>query len=277
MKTTSSLLLTTFAGVVMLGAGGCTGSLPSERVSDAAADNQTTVDPFWDAATVLFSWYAFGDGVGPSANPDTTDAANSDCQLRGGFPASACSVINNPIPGQPFAPSATGAMCTGGTAALVLDKDGNPDYFDLWGAGIGTAFSNPEGDAGVKGYKDLSGYAGVSFDFSGDIVPSKSMRVNFPFMGQQYVDDPPYWGGEGNDAMTTSPLTGTTAAPQHAVIHWADIGGPNYLKAETPPVDPKLYQFNPAAVQAIQFRVFTNNKTATPYSFCVSNLTLLGK
>jgi hypothetical protein len=59
------------------------------------------------------------------------------------------------------------------------------------------------------------------------------------------------------------------------VIKWADIGGPQYLLGEVPPVDVAQYPFDPRAVQAIQFLVFTNASSTTPYAFCVANLALL--
>jgi hypothetical protein len=279
MTTTSNWLLATLAGVVLLGAGACTGSLPSERRPDAGDNARPPVDQFWDGATsadVVFNWYAFGDGVGPNADVDTTDAANSDCQLQGGFPASACSVINHPTPGRPFLPTdgSTTQMCTDGTAARVMPKDGAADYADLWGAGIGTDFSILGQDGVGKGYKDLSAYKGVAFVFSSDLGSLKSLRVTFPFLGQ-HGGDAPYWDGGGDAAMASSPLTGTTAAPQLVVIHWDEVGGPFYLTQEVPPVDVLMYPFKPSAVQAIQFEVFTNTSATTPYSFCVSNLTLL--
>jgi hypothetical protein len=43
---------------------------------------------------------------------------------------------------------------------------------------------------------------------------------------------------------------------------------------EVPPVDAADYPFNVTAVRGIQFLVFTNASTATPYGFCVANLAL---
>jgi len=157
--------------------------------------------------------------------------------------------------------------CTYGLAAQVLLKDGVPDYADLWGGGIGLNF-NPAGDGGTAGYADLSAYTGVAFDFSGNLVPFQSMRVDFPFLGQ-HGGDAPYWDGA---VRASSPLTGTTSNPQHVEIKWADIGGPFYLMQQTPAVDLTPYSFDPRAVQAIQFQVFTNSAEATPYNFCVANL-----
>jgi hypothetical protein len=221
---------------------------------------------------VVGDWFTFGDGVGPSSGVDAgADSADSDCVKKGGFPAAACTRILSPTPGQPFAPSngATSQYCTTGVAALVMDKDGSPDYSDLWGGGIGLDFDGPAGDAGAAGYANLSGYTGIAFDFSGDVVPPMSMRVSFPFLGEHGTDSP-YWDGT---MMPYSPLTGTTADPQHVEIRWADVGGPQYLLAETPPVAPT--PFDPTAVQAIEFLVFTNTAATTPYSFCVANLAFL--
>ncbi len=225
---------------------------------------------------IVGDWYAFGDGVGPNAGfaDAGADNADSDCVGKGGFPPTACTQITTPTPGAPFPPDdlATNKHCTAGIAARVLNKDGSPDYSDLWGGGIGLNFI-PGADGGAVGYADLSSYTGISFDFSGDVVPPQSMRVDFPFMGQHGADAP-YWDGGGDAARAYSPLTGTTAAPEHVVIRWADIGGPQYLLAEVPPVDLTQFPFDPRAVQAIQFLVFTNTSAATPYSFCVANLAL---
>jgi hypothetical protein len=217
-------------------------------------------------------WYPYGDGVGPNASPTNgADGANSDCQLHGQFPASACSQITSPTPGQPFMPTdpVTNSMCTSGIAAQVQNgPTGTPDYADLWGAGIGFNFNSPGGDAGAPGYFDMSAFRGVAFDFSADVLPNMSMRVNFPFLGM-HGGDAPYWMG----AVTfDSPLTGTTANPQHVQIDWTDVGGPLYLTQEVPPVSPPA--FDRSAVQAIQFQVFTNTSVPTPYSFCISNLSL---
>jgi hypothetical protein len=221
-----------------------------------------------NSAGIIGPWYAYGDSVGAGANTMTTDAANSDCQKKGGFPASACSVINTPMPGQPFPPDATsGAMCTSGTAALVMNgTNGQADYSDLWGAGIALDLNNPGGDAGMKGSWNGTAYTGFSFDFTGTMIPNKAMRVNFPFVGEHGTDSPYYQGG-GTAAQAYSTLTNNS----HVVIHWADIGGPKYLSDQniTPP------PFDKTQIQSIQFQVFTNASTNTPYAFCVNNLTLL--
>jgi len=294
MKKLTSLLFFTLAGAVALTGGACsssgkagsTGGTTGTGTGGAGGAGNTDLVYLTSSPTgfvqdavsgVVGAWFAYGDGVG--ANAGVADAgadnADSDCVKKGGFPPTACTQITTPTPGAPFAPDdlATSKQCTSGIAALVMNKGGAADYSDLWGGGIGLDFNNPGGDAGAAGVKDLSAYTGVSFDFSGDVVPPKSMRVNFPFTGEHGTDSP-YWGGGGDGATAYSPLTGTTANPQHVVIKWADIGGPAYLKGQTPSIDPTLYPFKPTVVSAIQFQVFTNATATTPYSFCVANLAL---
>ncbi len=251
--------------------GGSGGSSPSGPVFPLPSTSLGFVD---DTATgAIGPWYSYGDGVGPNANPTTTDSADSDCLLAG-FMASQCSQITVPTPGQPFPPTdqATSKMCTSGVAAQVLVKNGSPDYADLWGAGIGVNFNEPLAD-GSNAYVtfDMSPYAGIAFDFSADVLPAQSMRVSFMFQGM-HGGDAPYWMGA---TLQASPLTGTTANPQHVEIRWADVGGPFYLAETVPPVTPP--PFDPTKVESMQFQVFTNASTTTPYSFCVSNLALLGK
>ena len=253
----------------------CTGCIPLSSTSTGFVQDVT------GGSNVIGPWYAYGDGVGAGANTTTTDNANSDCVKKGGFSPSACSQIGAPTPGQPFPPTdlATSEMCTWGTAALVMNKAGAPDYSDLWGAGISLDLNNPGGDAGVKGDIDLSAYKGVSFDFSAYTgsdsnmagVPAGAMRVNFPFTGE-HATDSPYWMGA---TKASSPLTPPAGKSLHVDVLWSDVGGPYYLTQQSPAVTPPA--FDPTKIQSIQFQVFTNATATTPYAFCVSNLALIPK
>ncbi len=288
MNKLTTLLITSLAGALTLTGVACSSSSnnnPTGTGNGGTSGGSNTIPlpststGFVDDITtgVIGAWFAYGDGVGSNAGVGDagTDNGDSDCVKMGGFPASACSQISTPTPGAPFAPTdpATSSQCTSGTAAVVMNKAGSPDYSDLWGAGIGLDFNNPGGDAGPAGYADLSAYAGIEFDFAADVLPANAMRVNFPFK-TMHATDSPFWMGA---TASSSPLTGTTAAPQHVKIAWGDVGGPFYLTQQTPPVDVTQYPFDPKNVQAIQFQVFTNTKTTTPYSFCVSNLALTKK
>jgi hypothetical protein len=130
--------------------------------------------------------------------------------------------------------------------------------------GFALDFNNPGGDAGAaKGYFDLTPYRGIGFDFTGDVIPSKAMRVNFPFNGET-SDDLPYWEGA---SMSYSPLTNGA----HVEIQWADVAPEQFLEAGVPPPAP----LDKTQVASIQFQVYTASTAATPFSYCVSNLTLL--
>ena len=302
MNDGSNLFVTGLAGALLLTSGACGGSLPQVTGSGGTSGTGGAGggDPFPLPSTSmgfvqdLFSniighWYAYGDSVGPNASmANGADAANSDCESisKGGFPASACSQIAWPLPGEPFPPSdlATSAMCTDGVAAMVMNKGGSPDYSDLWGAGISLDFNNPGGDAGAKGDLDLSAYEGIMFDFSaftgndpsgaasnGAGVPAGAMRVNFSFTGEHNTDSP-YWMGA---TKASSPLVVAAGGSLHVDVHWSDVGGPYYLTQQSPPVTPPV--FNPAKVQSLQFQVSTNAMATTPYAFCVSNLALVPK
>jgi hypothetical protein len=290
MKRASHLILTTFSAAALAmaacsssnssssGKGGAGGS--SNGDSGATADaapafvgialtpNSTGYVKDTSGSGIVGAWYVYGDSLGSKATRTDADFADSDC-AKAGFTADQCSQITTPVLGMPFSPDpTTGAMCTSGTAAKAIPKAGttNPDYSDLFGAGIGLDFDNPGGDAGAKQSIDLSSYAGIGFDFSGDLVPANYMRVNFPFDGENNGTDSPFWEGATKAA---SPLTSST----HAVIHWSDVGGPSYLLQQSPPTTPPAFQ--PSKLLSIQFQVFTNMSSTTPYSFCVNNLTLL--
>ena len=87
----------------------------------------------------------------------------------------------------------------------------------------------------------------------------------FPFIGEHGIDAPYYQGGSRDSSFLFNNA--------HVVIRWTDVGGPRYLYSRTPPVTAP--PFNPTKLLSIQFQVFTNTSTATPYAFCVANLTLL--
>jgi hypothetical protein len=223
-------------------------------------------------------WYGYADSAGPNAGPNSTDFTNSSCN-KGGFTTTDCSTVM-PIPGQPFPPAADGSMCGMGVGAVVKPgTNGQNDYSHLWGAGIAVDLNNagvgdagaPAADAGAppKGNFDLSKYKGIGFTFTGTMIPPNKMRVNFPFTGEHQSPtggDSPYWMGTGTDH---SPLPNNSTI----VVKLEDIGGPYYLTQQSPPTTPP--PFDATKTESIQFQVFTNASTTTPFQFCVNNLTLL--
>jgi hypothetical protein len=302
MRTLSNSFKMTLAGAAaLLAAVGCKSS--SGTTDGAVPGGNIVLTPtstgFVQDQTsgIIGAWYSYGDSAGPNANVNSTDPEHSDCVAgaltaippgTGGFTISQCTQILTPVPGQPFVPDPTLGMCTSGTGAQVLDSPGTttPDYSDLFGGGIGLDFNNPGGEAGVKGDIDLSKYVGVSFTFSaftdaptGDpstIPAGNKMRVNFPFTGEHGTDSP-YWAANKTDDHSPLSTTGTN------VVLWSEVLGPAYLATRSPAVPAPPFFPGPGAdgltgvnkVQSIQFQVFTNTSTATPYGFCVNNLTLL--
>jgi hypothetical protein len=283
-----SYFLCTLTGALALGAGACSssgnnntgtggstgaggagnslfpGGIPLTPVDTGFVDDRSNTG-------IVGPWYTYADTAGPAANASDTDFADSSCN-KGHFTASQCSSVM-PTPGQVFPPVQGKGMCASGVGAVVLaGTNGQNDYSDIWGAGIALDFNNLGGDAGAKGTFDLTKYKGIGFTFSGDMVPVNKMRVNFPFVGEHAdpVDptkaDSPYWKG---DMLDHSPLLPN----QTYKIYWNEVAGPDYLTKQTPAITPP--PFDPTKVQSIQFQVFTNASTTTPFSFCVDNLTLL--
>jgi hypothetical protein len=137
---------------------------------------------------------------------------------------------------------------------------------------IGVDFDDT-GDAGRKRQIfDLSQYRGLSFDFSGTLIPGQKMRVLFPFTSQgsgvNSLGDPPYWAANETDDHST-----ITVLPGHNIVLWSQVLGPYYLTQQVPPTTPP--PFDPSKAYGIGFQVITNAAATTPCAFCVNNLTLL--
>jgi hypothetical protein len=241
-----------------LGSGGDGGS---PATADAATtstillvtDSAGVIEP--NAAGVVGTWYAFADGYDMNGR-----FGDGLCQSAG---HADCSGFNHPVPNQPFAPSASGAMCAAGHAAQVpTTATGSFDFMNVYGATIGMDFNRPPG-AATKGDFDPTRTTppilGIAFDI--DMVPSNSLRVELSTNALPGTTDinPAFWGG---GTMSSSPVH-----PGHNVFHWADVGGPSYLA--NPPL------FNPARLQSLWFDVFTNTTASFSFAFCISNLTLL--
>jgi hypothetical protein len=85
------------------------------------------------------------------------------------------------------------------------------------------------------------------------------IRVGFQTQGTE--NNAAYYGGAN---MDVSPVL----APGHYEIRWPSVGGPLYLGPMAPP-------FDPTKLEGIFFHVVANNFSPVPFSFCVSNPTLL--
>lgn len=194
------------------------------------------------------AWYAYGDAY---------DEAKC---INNGWTADQCSRIDTPDPlGMSF-PNTGGAMCTSGEVAQVLTKEGetDPDYSNMWGAGIGLDLNNAGGEGAVKMEWDATaaGVTGVAFDI--DMVAP--LRVEFPMTATEgHVDGSNYWGA--SSSWPNSPIMAG-----HNELYWGAVHHPN----DAVPLDP-----NNVKILGIQFHVPANTSSSTPYAFCISNLTFL--
>jgi hypothetical protein len=200
---------------------------------------------------IIGSWYAYGDGWGPSGSPP------GDCETKGLHPSSACSVITSPAPSAPdgggagFPPSNAG-MCLTGTAAQVVGTP--PDYSNIFGIGIGLDLNNT---GGTKAPYDAQSHHVVGFEFDVSGLPaSGTVRVEIPIPGTD----------ASGDAYSETVAAGTT----HMAITWSDPGfGPSF----PPPTGVTEPAFDPSKVESIQFHVVTETSASVPVtSFCIANL-----
>ena len=212
-----------------------------------------------NAAGVVGHWWSTGDDFGEGDGI----AGNGTCPMAG-FPPSACSAIVTPPPSGPFRPDAAGkGMCTSGIAAqIIAGGDGMPAYSSIWGNMVGFDLANPGSgplQTDAAPYDAVAhGITGFAFDL--DAVPlGGHLQVGFATVGTE--KNAAYWRGATDDL---SPI----AAPGHYEMRWAEIGGPKYLGPNAPP-------FDPTTLKWVLFHVVSNISAAVPYSFCISNATLL--
>jgi len=201
---------------------------PGHSMVPLVADKTTgTVKADSNALGLAGDWYSYGDQY--PVLPRCTEIGLHDADV-GEHLDGQCSFVGSPVPQQSPGPPGTGyfpnfgdRLCTYGNAARVMPckddlkalwcSDGQPDYGNMWGAGIGFDF-NPEnlrassGDAEscVPGGWDATahGVVGIAFDFEWNDPthePDPMLRVEFP------VALPPE-GLTLEDATVTSDGTG---------------------------------------------------------------------
>jgi hypothetical protein len=254
--------------VVAAAGAGCSSS-PAHPAIDASPSGGLGLNGCFDGnnpAGIIGCWYAYGDWYGSAAS---APAGAGDCGTNmGNFTADQCSTITTPTPGQPFAPNAGGAMCTTGTVAKVIPMAGStsPDYDAIWGAGIGFDLNNAgtaDGGTNEKLPWDATAHHVTGFSFHIDMPPvGGQMRVEFPTgaaLGTTNIKSA-YWGG------ATANLSPLTKGGDYA-FHFTDVGGPMYLTAPAP--------FDPTQILSMQFHVVANTSTTIPFSYCISNLSVL--
>jgi hypothetical protein len=276
IQTATKLSLVLFASATLT-VTGCGSSGSSNHTDGASGDGGgglvllPSATGFLDGsvAGVLGPWYAYGDGYATDGT-----AMMGMCETVGMNPPSACSSLIKPTPGAPVVPDdlTTGKICTAGTAAQVIGDVANTtaDYSNIFGDGMAFDFNNPGADAdggapAQKPFYDAAahGITGISFTLDGDNVPIGHLRVEFPTAAMRGVTDltAAFWTG-GNPAAQTSPVVMGTNT-----IKWGDVQGPFYITS--PAV------FDKMQLLSMQFHVWTDLNPARPFSYCVSNITLL--
>jgi hypothetical protein len=211
------------------------------------------------------AWYPYGDKYGVAK-----------CTTVGMHTPEECSTITSPDPLIPGFPNTEGVMCTTGETAVVLPcgagvplcSPGDPDYSNMWGAGIGLDL-NAEGAAdGGTGAKhaynpDLHGVVGIAFEI--DEIPQPLLRVEFPMIlpdessTEDHPDGSPYW-----DADSGYPPSPVEVGRNE--LRWDDVKSPR-----------ENYAFDRTKILAIQFHVpaITSGSMRGAYHFCIKNLTFL--
>lgn len=241
-----------------------------------APDTQGWIRRDTNPIGVQGAWYTYGDRYGDPAH------GGSKCTEVGLHDVEECSKITYPKPEEPRFPNVGGRMCTQGETAIIpLCKplvpncaSGQYDYTNVWGAGIGLDFNTEQNRPYEKSPYDApaAGVLGVSFEI--DIVFADGVRVEFPILLPQdnayattedHPDGSPYWGAGSNGGYHPSPIV-----RGYNRFHWSDVGSPV----------PGDYAFDPTKILAIQFHVPAVDEEEKlddrrPFSFCVSNLTLL--
>jgi hypothetical protein len=229
------------------------------------------------------SWYPYGDQYGDGPG-------DAKC-LRVGMhmPADCSTIISPPPPPAMGFPNENGKMCTSGEVAVIPPcKPGvttsgcvpppGKDYSNVWGAGIGFDFNADKGeDGGAKRTWDPAMYGVIGVSFEIDQVPPAGLRVEFPIqlteMEAAAVSPPLPPGSSTDDHPDGAPYWGATSAfPNSKVV----AGAVNTIKFATDVKPPRTnYEYKPEKMLGIQFHVPASGAARSPYSFCISNLTLL--
>lgn len=229
------------------GAGGSAGGSQSGAAGSGGASGASGGAPEPGRALV---WDPTG-FVAPDANPFAIQGPfyfYSDCEPPTGLPCTTPDAALTGADGKAgWSVDATHA-CVKGTAVQVQ----NAMFAVQWGAGLALDMNSKGGEPGtpaVKGTFDLgqAGIRGFSVDISGS-APGR-IRINLTMPGvadANFVD---------------AKVPGTTT------FNVADAKQGTWVKNKVP--------LDPTKVEALQFQVFTNAASATPFDFCVDAIRVI--
>jgi hypothetical protein len=133
------------------------------------------------------------------------------------------------------------AVCFKGTAVKVQSMM----FAAQWGAGLALDLNSSGGVAAVKSpfNATAAGITGFSVDISGS-APTSGIRINLTM------------DGVGDSNFVAAPIPGTTTFK----LSQAKQG--SWITTKTP--------LDPTKIVAMQFQVFTNATSATPFDFCIT-------
>lgn len=199
---------------------------------------------------IELTWDAEG-FVAPDSNTFAIQGpfyAYSDCDPPSGLPCAAPDAALTGPDTKPGWSVDAGRVCMKGTAVKVE----NMMFAAQWGAGLALDLNSKGGEPGEpaeKGTFDLVGakITGFSADISG-AAPAR-IRINLTMPGV----------GDSNFVDAKVPGTTTFAL--------ADAKQGSWVMVKTP--------LDPTKVEALQFQVFTNAASPTPYDFCIDAIRVL--
>jgi len=147
-----------------------------------------------------------------------------------------------------------GPICVAGTGARVLSNGVSYDYATYWGSALAMDLNNPTNAAMAQMAYKASDHGVTGFQFTFQNKASSTVRLSYK------VRDP------GTSALLEYCLDLTTST---STVHFTDAHQSCYL----PTPGPALTAAMADHIEGIQWQVPTNIAAATPFSYCISNLT----
>ncbi|HKO89602.1 MAG TPA: hypothetical protein VJU61_00525 [Polyangiaceae bacterium] len=189
-------------------------------------------------------------------------AATNEAGIQGSFyplsdatgtPAGATTIT--PAPPGDFSTATGSSICVSGTASQVIGTP--PAYGQYWGGGVGFDLADPGNMGPVQAWTRGS-VTGFRYTLTGTAIPA-SLRFIVTFQdGAGANTGDPYC--RPITATSGTPVTETLANGSIIQACWQAGGAP------LPPT---------AALRSLQWQVSTNEMAATPFNFCIENLTAI--
>lgn len=222
----------------------------SSRSIRLTPDASGWIDASSNSLGIEGGWYSYGDGQGPTGLRDGV------CQAAG-HADSECSVIATPIPGAPGFANRGGKMCTSGTVSRVLERDGAPDYANMFGTGIG--FNLATMATGEPGIFDARARRVIGVQFELDSVPAAGLYVGFATPESDAGSlGPDYWGA--NPAFQSSPVV---------------VGTNTVLFSNVQSPGPNTVPIDVTQLESMQFQVRSSTTQSSTFAYCISNVKAL--